>query len=370
MPGEVQMWYKPVNESIITTPCILLFPDRIEENIHRMIQIAGDAGRLRPHVKTHKIAEVIGLQLQQGIQRFKCATISEVAMVAAAGGTDILLAYPLLGPGIRQWFELMDRFPESRLSVTIDSQTALSLLEACTHEKGKKVDLFVDIDNGMHRTGIDPSGAQGLIESIVKKQNFSFRGLHIYDGHIHEADPAARKAHCNRDFAAVHALLEQLEQQGIEVEELACGGTPTFPIHSAHPKRTLCPGTPLLWDAGYSRSFPDLDFLPAAVLAGRIISKPLQELCLDLGYKAVAAEMNHPRLHILELETGEVINHSEEHLVLKCSTTDHCSIGDMVYALPTHICPTMALHEEVYVVRNQQVTETWKVVARNRSYHL
>lgn len=370
MPGKDQMWFKPVNESSITTPSVLLFPDRIEENIRRMIQIAGDPGRLRPHVKTHKIAEVIGLQLQQGIQGFKCATLSEVAMVAAAGGKDILLAYPLLGPGIGQWFELADRFPESRLSLTADSQTALNQLEACARVKGKKVNVFVDIDNGMHRTGIDPQGALGLIESIVEKQIFRFRGLHIYDGHIHEADPADRKAHCDRDFEAVDALLEQLEQQGIEVGELACGGTPTLPIHSAHPERTLCPGTPLLWDAGYSRSFPDLDFLPAAVVAGRIISKPLQELCLDLGYKALAAEMDHPRIHFLELDTEVVINHSEEHLVLKCSNAEQFSIGDLVYGLPTHICPTMALHQQVYVVRKQQVTESWKVVARNRYYQL
>jgi len=102
--------------------------------------------------------------------------------------------------------------------------------------------------------------------------------------------------------------------------------------------RTLCPGTPLLWDAGYSLTIPDLDFLPAAVVAGRVISKPKQQLCLDLGYKSLASEMAHPRLHFLELETDGVINHSEEHLVLKCKDADQLSVGDMVYALPSHIC--------------------------------
>ena len=89
------MWYKPENASSIATPCVLLFPDRIEENIRRMIVLAGGAARLRPHVKTHKIAEVIQFQLQHGIGRFKCATLSEVEMVAKAGGKDILLAYPI-----------------------------------------------------------------------------------------------------------------------------------------------------------------------------------------------------------------------------------------------------------------------------------
>ena len=362
------MWYRPENESSIATPCILLYPDRIQENIHRMIRLAGSAERLRPHVKTHKLAEIVELQRQEGIGKFKCATLAEVEMVAEAGGAEILLAYPLLGPGIEIWFDLLDRFPESRLSLTVDSEEALSQLEVHVHGRSKKVELFVDIDNGMHRTGIDPEGAHGLISAIVKHPNLKFRGLHIYDGHIHEVDPTERKLHCERDFEAVSSLVEQVEKEGIEVEELACGGTPTFPIHAAHPDRTLCPGTPLLWDAGYSRTIPDLDFLPAAVVAGRVISKPMGQLCLDLGYKSIASEMAHPRVHFLELAVDDVINHSEEHLVLKCNEADHLSTGDVVYALPSHICPSMALHEQVYVVRNQQVTETWEVVARKRNY--
>ncbi len=292
------MWYKPGNESSIATPCMLLFPDRIEENIRRMILMAGGAERLRPHVKTHKIAEVIELQLQAGINRFKCATLSEVAMVAGAGGRDMLLAYPLLGPAIGLWFDLMDRFPESRLSVTVDSEAALKFLDSEARIRGKEVDLFVDIDNGMHRTGTEPEGAPGLIAALVKKPNLRLRGLHIYDGHIHEPDPEERKAHCDGDFAAINTLVEQLEQDGI------------------------------------------------------------------------ASEMTHPRLHFLDLKTEGVINHSEEHLVVKTNAAKQLSIGDVVHALPSHICPTMALQEEVYIVRNQQVAETWKVLARKRSYPL
>lgn len=361
-------WFKPGDETSLATPCILLYPDRIEENIRRMIRIAGGAGRLRPHVKTHKTSEVIVLQLQAGIRSFKCATLSEVEMVAAAGEADILLAYPLLGPGIKMWFDLLDRFPESSLSVTVDSRAALGQLDKFARDSGKVVDLFVDIDNGMHRTGIEVNKARPLIASIVKRPYLNFRGLHIYDGHIHEKDPAERKNHCDHDFEPVNVLVNQLEQQGIAVGEQACGGTPTFPIHAAHPRRTLCPGTPLLWDAGYNQSIPELDFLPAAVVAGRVISKARDQICLDLGYKAIAAEMTHPRLHFLELEWDEVINHSEEHLVLKSAQAEQLSIGDVVYALPTHICPTMALHEQVYVVRKQKLSETWRVVSRKRSY--
>ena len=366
----MQMWFKPAHTGALSTPSILLFPDRIEENIQRMIGIAGDAGRLRPHVKTHKIPEIVKIQMQLGIRRFKCATLAEVEMVAGAGGSDILLAYPLLGPGIGIWSDLMDRFPECRLSVTVDSEAALSFLEKTSGSSGRHLELLVDIDNGMHRTGIDPGKALNLIHSIAANKAFIFKGLHIYDGHIHERDPLQRKVKCERDFEAVDRLVGQLEQEGIAVRELACGGTPTFPVHALHPERTLCPGTPLLWDAGYSQSFPDLDFLHAAVLAGRVISKAGQRLCLDLGHKAVASEMNHPRLQFLELEPGSVINHSEEHLVIACPDAEDHAIGELVYALPVHICPTMALHEKVYVVRDREVTGTWDVIARKRKYPL
>ena len=364
------MWYQPVNESSIATPCVLLFPDRIEQNIHRMITIAGSADRLRPHVKTHKIEEVISLQLQQGISMFKCATLSEVEMVAHAGGKDILLSYPLLGPALGMWFDLADRFPDCRMSVTVDSETALNKINDLAQDLGKRVDIFVDLDNGMHRTGIDPGSARNLIHSISKDRILQFRGLHIYGGHIHDIDPESRKEHCDRDFEGVNRLVEQLVQDGIEVHELACGGTPTFPIHATYPSRILCPGTPLLWDAGYTTTVPDLEFLPAAVVAGRIISKQAGQLCLDLGYKSIASEMDHPRVRFMDLEVDGVINHSEEHLVLYSGDAIRYHVGDVVYALPIHICPTMALHEEVYVVRDGEVTGRWKVAARKRAYPL
>ena len=90
MQGE-ETWYKTENENSVFTPAVLLYPDRIEENIRRMIAVAGHPDRLRPHVKTHKIAELITLHLKMGISRFKCATLSEVKMVAAQGAPDALV---------------------------------------------------------------------------------------------------------------------------------------------------------------------------------------------------------------------------------------------------------------------------------------
>ncbi len=362
------MWYKPVNESSIYTPAVLVYPDRIEENIRRMIRIAGNPDRLRPHVKTHKIPEVIRMQLKQGIKKFKCATLSEVEMVAASGGTDILLAYPLLGPGIKQFFKLIKLFPDATLAVLVDSESACGHIINQARISGITLHVWVDLDNGMHRTGIEPDKSGPLIEFIQGNQWLIFGGLHVYDGHIHEIDFAERKAHCDRDMKEVLRLVNELEGNGVPVPELACGGTPTFPIHAKYESRTLCPGTPLFWDAGYTMALPDLDFLPSAVVAGRVISNPMGNVCLDLGHKSIASEMTHPRLHFLDLEINRVMNHSEEHLVVSVEDPGDVSVGDLVYAIPVHVCPTIALHEKVYVVQNQQVADTWEVVARRRTY--
>jgi D-serine deaminase-like pyridoxal phosphate-dependent protein len=361
-------WYRPQNEASISTPALLVYPDRIRENIRRMIAIAGDAGRLRPHVKTHKLAEVVRMQIESGIDKFKCSTLTELEMVAATGGRDILLAYPLLGPAVGEFFRIMDLFPGSRMAVTVDSIEALQQLKKQAAKAGKQVGVFVDLDTGMHRTGMHTLLAVGIIRKLIEDQAFYFRGLQVYDGHIRDNDPEMRKARCDAGFEDVEWLLAGLGTMGIRVEEVVCGGSPTFPIHAQHDNRTLSPGTTLLWDAGYGDAFTDMDFLHAAVLAGRVISKPERMVCLDLGHKSVASEMPHPRLKFLDTGLVREKGHSEEHLVISVKDQGSFRIGGMVYAVPRHICPTMALHDRVYVVEEGRVTGTWVVAARNRKY--
>lgn len=364
------MWYKISNESSISTPAILIYPNRIKENIRRMIAIAGDASRLRPHVKTHKLAEVVKLQVQNGIKKFKCATLVEVEMVAGNGGRDILLSYPIYGPRVNLFFNIKEKYPDIRFVATVDSIRACEALINVAEKMDQSFDVFVDVDNGMHRTGIEPQNAVGLADFVSNCNELNLCGLHIYDGHIHEKDADTRRIHVEKDFESVLLLLAELKEKGIEIDELACGGTFSFPVHAKYKNRTLCPGTPLLWDAGYEQNIPELDFLHAAVLVGCVISKPQNNYCINLGYKALASEMAHPRLKFLNINTGEVINHSEEHIVVSTTSNSNLVEGEIVYALPFHICPTVAMHEQVYVVNNKCANDIWQVVARKRIYQI
>ncbi len=352
-------WYKITNETAIPTPAVLLFPERIRHNIQRMIAMAGDVRRLRPHVKTHKLPQVIRMQLEAGITRFKCATLREADMVADSGGPDILIAYPLYGPAVSQLFQLIQKYPEVRFSTLVDNARQAQFLENYAQSLGIPLDVFLDLDTGMERTGIKPGPeALALYQQLAASSWLHPRGLHAYDGHLHLADPEQRTAACTASFQTVLELIEALENEGIQPEEVICGGTPTLPIHAAYPERTLSPGTVLLWDWGYSSKFHDLDFQHAAVILTRIVSKPAaNKLCLDLGHKALASEMAPPRVHFFGLPPYELVGHSEEHLVISLADADQFSVGDVLYGIPIHICPTMALHDWVWAVEDGEAKE-------------
>jgi D-serine deaminase-like pyridoxal phosphate-dependent protein len=361
-------WYEIDNAAEVSSPSLLVYPDRIESNIRQMIKIAGDVNRLRPHVKTHKMAEVVRLQMDAGITRFKCATISEAEMLARCGAKDILLAVQPVGPNIGRFFILRHEFPDTKISCIIDSEEVVIQLAEIAQRTGRETNVWVDINNGMNRTGISPGEeAVRLAKKITEIPELSLEGLHLHDGHIHHRDLLQRKEICDETFKQVTNLIKKLEKEGIKQLKVVAGGTSTFPVHSRRKGVECSPGTPVLWDYGYSSSFPDMDFKHAAVLFTRIISKPEKNLiCFDLGHKAVASEMPQPRVIIPGLKNYSIINHSEEHMVVETLEAENLKIGTPFYCFPWHICPTVDRYDSVSVVRNRRVVDTWEVVARKR----
>ena len=95
--------YRVSHSDELITPVLLYYKDYIIQNIQKAVAIAGDPQRLWPHVKTHKTRELISLLIEHGVTRFKCATIAEAEVVASCGPTDIILAYPLVGPNVARF---------------------------------------------------------------------------------------------------------------------------------------------------------------------------------------------------------------------------------------------------------------------------
>jgi D-serine deaminase-like pyridoxal phosphate-dependent protein len=361
-------WYQVTNVTEVSSPSLLIYPDRIEYNIRKMIEIAGDADKLRPHVKTHKMSEVVRLQMKSGISKFKCATISEAEMVANCGAPDILMAMQPVGPNLERFFKLKQLFKNSRISCIADNEEIIIRLSEMARKTGLNTHVWLDINNGMNRTGTIPGEkAVRLYERIVDSPMLIAEGLHVYDGHIHEPDLSNRQKICDDAFAAILNLADELNENGLAPVKIVAGGTPTFPVHALREGVELSPGTTLLWDWGYSSSFADLEFLHAAVLLTRVVSKPSKELlCLDLGHKAVASEMAQPRVMLLGLKNYTITNHNEEHMVIRTNEAANYNTGDVLYGIPWHICPTVDRHDTATIVNNNKATGQWNIEARKR----
>jgi D-serine deaminase-like pyridoxal phosphate-dependent protein len=363
--------FKVKDESNLLTPGLLVYPERIQRNIEAMIQLAGGTERLIPHIKTHKMPAVVKLQMEAGINKFKCATLAEMKLLIDCGVNYILLAHQPTREKMRQFLVWQKLNPSLRFATLVDNFDSLHLFEELAEENKLKLNLWMDINNGMNRTGIVPKKAFSLYQSLAASPFIEFQGLHIYDGHIRPLDLEERIAKCHADFEPVLELIEQIEiQEGKECKTI-CGGSPSFLPHSKQEKTLLSPGTTLLWDLGYKRIWKESPFLNAAVLITRLISKPNTNLyCFDLGHKAVASEMPLPRVEILGFEKATHKGQSEEHLILEYTEANNYKIGDLFYALPYHVCPTVAKYNRAYAIENQIHTDFWEIEARDYQIEL
>jgi D-serine deaminase-like pyridoxal phosphate-dependent protein len=358
----------PSSVAAIPSPALILHWESVEENLRRMLALAPSTDRLRPHLKTHKLPQIVARLAELGVTKAKCATIAEAEMAASAGATDVLLAAPLVGPTTGRLLALMRAFPQVVFAGLADDAAALEAVDAEAAAAGARVRVMIDLDVGQHRTGLAPAAAPALYRQLAGSPNLVPAGLHAYDGHLHQSDAAERAAACDEAFAPVAALAAALRADGLPVPAIVAGGTPTFPMHAQRAEVECSPGTCVLWDAGYARNLPDLDFLPAAFLLARVISRPAPDrLCLDLGHKAVASEMPQPRVVFPALPDATPVMHNEEHLVLQTGRAAEFPIGTPLAGIPWHICPTVALHAFAHVLRDgTDAIETWPVTARTR----
>ncbi|MGL6076628.1 MAG: D-TA family PLP-dependent enzyme [Fimbriiglobus sp.] len=359
------------DEASVLTPSLVFYPEFIRKNIARVIEMVGDVSRLRPHVKTHKTMEIVRLQLAAGVLKHKCATIAEAEMLAQCGAPDVLLAYPAIGPTATRLTRLADAYRDTVFSALVDSETGFENLSSAAQRAELTVGVYLDLDVGMHRTGIAIGpDAEALYARIHETPGLVPLGLHAYDGHNHQ------EAEADRETAAREALRPVLEfreklQTRFPCETIIAGGTPTFPMYARLqdvPGLECSPGTYVLHDNGYGSRYPDFSGItPAAVLLTRVISKPTaNRVTLDLGHKAVAAEQPLiKRVQLLDAPPHTFIGQSEEHLILEADA-NHFEVGQLFYAIPWHICPTCALHSHAQIAERGELITRWEIASRNR----
>lgn len=362
--------YDFAGQSEIISPQLVYYPAIIRCNIQKMIKMAGGADRLWPHIKTHKMAEVIALQLEAGITRFKCATIAEAEVAAGAGAAEVVLAYPLVGPNIARFVALTQAFPAVKLYAIGDDAEPVRLLGEAAAAQGLRVPLLVDVDMGQHRTGVALEKLEACYTAWAKLPGIEVCGMHCYDGHRHESSRAVRDAATAAVDGQIEHIRTRLEAAGWPCPVMIYGGTPSLPCHAAMTGGYVSPGTCVVQDAGYRDAYADMDFVPGAAVLTRVVSRPQPDtFTLDMGSKAVACDPGEHRAELVGMEYAETVLQNEEHWLLRVPPEhiqDIPPIGAELFAIPVHVCPTSALYPAVPAVEDGEVAGWWQVAARNR----
>ncbi len=358
----------PVESSTIPTPFLGVYRDTLVRNTHKVLELARNPERLRPHIKTYKSSRMAGFLLSHGITRFKCATIGEAKLLARAGARDVLVAYPLIEPAIRSIAALKSRYRATNFSIIADNLKQVEQIEKVFTALGAGMNVFLDVDVGQQRTGVKPDKrALSLYRRIDESPSLRVAGLHAYDGHNHQQDKTERDSAAEECYQAATDLRRRLISEGFEVPTLIMGGTPTFPYYAAKDDVDLSPGTSFFYDSGYGTNHPDLPFEAAAYVFGRIISIPTDStITVDVGAKAIATDPPGERGSFPDHEL-EPVKQNEEHWVLRCTDSRVYSIGDRIRIIPKHICPTVNLYNRIFLLDDREmITDSWIVDGHDR----
>lgn len=334
----------------LQTPALLIHLDRVRHNLATMRRLLGDdLGRWRPHVKTCKIAEVLRLYLDIGVRRFKCATTREAEVLLAAarpgdGALDLLFAMAQHGANLDRLHAIAAASPTHRVAVLSEDPTHAAVVRA------RGLGVFVDLDPGYHRTGI-PLDQPERVAAVIAAAGGAMRGLHCYDGHLHDNSPTLRRAAAHALYDRFTALASDLGVRG----ELVTSGTPTFSDALAYSgfaafEHTISPGTVVYWDARSQELGID-GFQFAAEVLARVISRPTEDrFTLDAGSKALDAAAGSPVAVLQETWSVDIGTPSEEHLPVRMRSGTAPAVGASVRLVPRHVCPTVNLATEAVLL--------------------
>jgi len=366
----------------IPSPALVVYEELVEENlaiIRRELEAVSPLAAsacLRPHVKTHKSAWAIRLQLSAGIEKFKCSH-NELDLLLDEGVRDIFVAYPPLERLAGRIASAVAQNSQSKILAQVSSIEHARYLAAAAERENVDINYLIDLDVGDHRTGLPASSARSLLAAIQADETLSrlhLEGLHAYDGHNHSDDPRKRTECALKAMEEVALVVSELQKDGAEVNRLVVGGTPGF-LHclkALHAQEGLevelevSPGTFIYWDTRYDELMPGRFRLAALVLA-RVMDRPTpQKITLDLGHKRWAIDQGH--VHLFSTPGLEVVKVSEEHTVLEHDGSCPLRIGDPVLIAPRHICATVNLWEEFHLVdgTGKLHSDRLAVTARNR----
>ncbi|MGH7711139.1 MAG: alanine racemase [Gemmatimonadaceae bacterium] len=362
----------PQQISDLETPAALVDLDRMSQNLDRMAAYAALHGlALRPHVKTHKSPRIAAEQMRLGAVGLTCATPRE-AEVMSDVARDVLINYPIIG--VPKLARVTSLPTGTHLTIAVDSEIAIDQLAEAAREGGREVDVYVELDLGMHRVGVpNVDRAIALARRVRENPRLRYAGITFYPGHIrgHVNEQDADLAKLASDVAV---SIEVLDRAGLHPRVVSGGSTPAaWRMHEIRGLTEVRPGTYVYNDRGTAAlgacSWDDCAF---TVLATMVSTAVAGQAVVDAGSKALGREPmrgvpGEGFGALLDRPDVTVQRMSEEHGILDLKESDwRPEVGEQVRIVPNHVCVVVHLNDVMYGLRGDVVEATWPVVARGR----
>jgi D-serine deaminase-like pyridoxal phosphate-dependent protein len=344
------------------TPCVVIDKTIMERNIHAMAEVArSNEVKLRPHTKTHKLPWVAHKQLQAGAAGITVAKIAEAEVMAQNGITDIFIAFPLIATNkIERAIRLSQQIT---LIVAVDSMEGAERLNEAAGRRGHKLQVRLEIDTGLRRTGVLYDQALELAARIHRLEQLQLTGIYTYRGALYKQKPTLDLQIAGEDEGRIMVdLAERLRRNGIPIVDISVGSTPTGMYAAAVKGITeIRPGTYVYHDRMQARlGVCGLEDCAGSVWV-TVVSRPSADLAVvDGGSKTFATDVQpnvQPLMlqgfgHVEGLDDAILERLSEEHGMLRLGpNSQHANpqVGSRLRIIPNHICSTVNLHNKVYI---------------------
>ena len=361
--------YKIADPDSLETPSMVVFESALDHNIATTCDMAGGAGNLMVHVKTHKSDAVTRKLIEAGVAGVKCATIREAEMALTEGVTEVVLSYPLTQRSkIERLCDLATNHGNARLYAIASTPTHVESLSQVAAARSTNLEVMVDLDMGMQRTGASLEDALELYRTIDSHNSLTAAGLHAYDGHEHFSEAEERRTTAQGHIDDINALKARIEGAGMSVSRIVAGCSFTFEHYARADGMFGSPGTSTYWDTGYSSTYPGAKFRYAALVLAQVVDRyPGQmRMTTDLGAKAISADPSLEKRATLLGIDAQLVLQNEEHGVFSCAS-EPPEVGSYLLAVPGHVCMTTMRYPGSYVVDEEgEVVDFYPHTARDR----
>ena len=342
--------YKLQNPNSFDTPSLLIFEDMLSYNLEEIIKICKSPKNIVPHIKTHKSLDILKLQIASGITSFKCATLKEAELLANSnsGVQEIIISYPIIHiQKIIRLIKLMKDFPNIKWRTIVSTKEHLETLSNFMKNSSLQADVYMDLDTGMHRTGVEPGDE--AVKFFIDAKNYSsinILGIHIFDGQtLYKPNIEERSSLVKKSIEYMRYIKNELTKKNITITDNVVGGSWSFHLYLNEPNTRVSPGTWIYWDSRNATQ-EELNFKIASVVIGQVIDIDYKRdtITTDIGSKSISPDQPiDVRLKLIGKDKAELIAQSEEHGVIKLNG-ESLDVGDLILAAPGHACTTTILY--------------------------